>query len=108
MFMHLGRTEGAGAGPLGGDDGTDGAGAGPMGGDDGAGAEPLGSDAGPDGAGAGPLGVVTFIDGNPGPAGDDGTDTGALGAGCVLGGATHFVQIVEITVLKIVDTVWLV
>ena len=97
--MHLGRTDGAGAGPLGGDDGTDGAGAVLLGcdaGTDGAGTEPLGWNTETDGTGAGPLGR------------DHGTETGAPGAGCVLGGAIHFVQIVEITVLKTVDTVWLV
>lgn len=102
--MHLGKTDGAGTGPLGGD----GTGTGPVG-KDGTGVEPLGGDGtrvgplggddtgtgppGRDGIGAGPLG------------GDDGTEAGRLEAACVLGGAIHFVQIVEVMVLKTVDTV---
>lgn len=45
------------------------------------------------GAGAGPVGE------------DDGCEAEVLEAACVLGGATHLVQIVEVTVLRITDTV---
>lgn len=80
--MHLGRTNGAGAAPLGGDAGTDGADA-----------EPLGCDTGTDGAGTELFGRTET------------KTTGALSAGCVLEGAIDFVQIVELTVLKTVDTI---
>lgn len=41
-----------------------------------------------------------------GPVGeDDGSEAGVLEAACVLGGATHLVQIVEVTVFLITDTV---
>lgn len=41
-----------------------------------------------------------------GPVGEDnGCETGVLEAACVLGGATHLVQIVEVTVLRITDNV---
>lgn len=45
------------------------------------------------GAGGGPVGE------------DDGCEAGVLEAACVLGGATHLVQIVEVTVLRITDNV---
>lgn len=45
------------------------------------------------GAGGGPVG------------GDDGCEAGVLEAACVVGGATHLVQIVEVTVLRITDNV---
>lgn len=45
------------------------------------------------GAGGGPVGE------------DDGCEAGVLEAACVLGGAIHLVQIVEVTVLRITDTV---
>lgn len=45
------------------------------------------------GAGEGPVGE------------DDGCEAGVLEAACVLGGATHLVQIVEVTVLRITDNV---
>lgn len=45
------------------------------------------------GAGRGPFGV------------DDGSETRLPEGTCVLGGATHLVQIVEVTVLRITDTV---
>ena len=67
MFIHLGNTDGAGAGPLGGGDEAEGGGA----------AEDCG----------------------------DCSGGGALEAACVLGGATHLVQIVEVMVLNIVETV---
>lgn len=45
------------------------------------------------GAGGGPVGE------------DDGSGAGLLEVPCVLGGATHLVQMVEVTVLLITDTV---
>lgn len=45
------------------------------------------------GAGGGPVGE------------DDGCEAGMLEAACVVGGATHLVQIVEVTVLRITDNV---
>lgn len=45
------------------------------------------------GAGGGPVGE------------DDGCGAGLLEAACVLGGATHLVQMVEVSVLLITDTV---
>lgn len=45
------------------------------------------------GAGGGPVGE------------DDGCEAGVLEAACVVGGATHLVQIVEVTVLRITDNV---
>lgn len=45
------------------------------------------------GAGEGPVGE------------DDGSGAGLLEGPCVLGGATHLVQMVEVTVLLITDTI---